>query len=114
MRAVLIIVGLLFLNLPVLADNHARHGMSMFGKLKYPAGFKHFEYVNPNAPKGGLVRLEARGTFDTLNGFTIKGSSAAGFAQKIRYFDSADASTSASNTRSVAHSLTSDREDWPQ
>ncbi len=78
MRAVLIIVGLLFLNLPVLADNHARHGMSMFGKLKYPAGFKHFEYVNPNAPKGGLVRLEARGTFDTLNGFTIKGSSAAG------------------------------------
>ena len=52
--------------------------MSMFGELKYPSDFKHFEYVNPNAPKGGLVRMEARGTFDTLNSFTIKGISAAG------------------------------------
>jgi microcin C transport system substrate-binding protein len=52
--------------------------MSMFGALKYPAGFSHFDYVNPDAPKGGLVRLEARGTYDTLNGFTIKGSAAAG------------------------------------
>src|SRR6266511_1655442 len=30
-----------------------RHGLSLFGELKYPAGFKHFDYVNPNAPKGG-------------------------------------------------------------
>ncbi|MDP6689560.1 MAG: extracellular solute-binding protein, partial [Alphaproteobacteria bacterium] len=82
MRAVLITVGVLFFGLSVTswahADDAARHGMSMFGELKYPAGFKHFEYVNPDAPKGGLVRLEARGTYDTLNGFTIKGSSAAG------------------------------------
>ncbi|MDP8921063.1 MAG: extracellular solute-binding protein, partial [Pseudomonadota bacterium] len=34
---------------------------------KYPAGFKHFDYVNPNAPKGGLVRLGAQGTFDSFN-----------------------------------------------
>ena len=32
----------------------ARHGMSAFGDLKYPADFKHFDYVNPNAPKGGM------------------------------------------------------------
>jgi microcin C transport system substrate-binding protein len=69
---------LLLLALPALAQGTARHGMSMFGELKYPAGFKHFDYVNPDAPKGGLVRLEARGTFDTLNGFTIKGGAAAG------------------------------------
>ena len=84
MRAVLIIVGLLFLSLPASkeagAEGPARHGMSMFGELKYPPGFTHFEYVNPDAPKGGLVRLEARGTFDTLNSFTIKGSSAAGLS----------------------------------
>ncbi len=84
MRAVLIIVGLLFCNLPAAteagADGHARHGMSMFGELKYPPGFRHFEYVNPDAPKGGMVRLEARGTYDTLNSFTIKGSSAAGLS----------------------------------
>lgn len=80
MRAVLITIALLLLSLPsaAAADGAARHGMSMFGELKYPAGFKHFEYANPDAPKGGLVRLEARGTYNTLNGFTIKGSAAAG------------------------------------
>ncbi|MBT3533743.1 MAG: ABC transporter substrate-binding protein, partial [Rhodospirillaceae bacterium] len=78
MRAVLVMLGLLFLYSPALAEGAGRHGMSMFGELKYPEGFSHFEYVNPDAPKGGLVRMEARGTFDTLNGFTIKGNAAAG------------------------------------
>ena len=80
MRAVLFTIGLLFIGPAAIAANDSlgRHGMSMFGALKYPPGFKNFEYVNPNAPKGGLVRMEARGTFDTLNSFTIKGSSAAG------------------------------------
>ncbi|MGE0752560.1 MAG: extracellular solute-binding protein [Variibacter sp.] len=44
-----------------------RHGVSLFGDLKYPPGFKHFDYVNPNAPKGGTVHLGAVGTFDNLN-----------------------------------------------
>jgi microcin C transport system substrate-binding protein len=44
-----------------------RHGVSLFGDLKYPPGFKHFEYVNPDAPKGGVVRLNAIGTFDNFN-----------------------------------------------
>jgi len=44
-----------------------RHGLSLFGDLKYPAGFKHFDYVNPNAPKGGAVRLGGFGTFDNFN-----------------------------------------------
>ena len=80
MRAVLLTIGLLFIGPAATAanDSSGRHGMSMFDALKYPLGFNHFEYVNPNAPKGGLVRMEARGTFDTLNSFTIKGSSAAG------------------------------------
>ncbi len=57
-----------------------RHGLSLFGELKYPAGFKHFDYVNPKAPKGGTVRLIALGTFDNFNEVVagLKGSIAMG------------------------------------
>jgi microcin C transport system substrate-binding protein len=54
------------------------YAISMYGDLKYPPGFKHFEYVNPEAPKGGEVKLAAIGTFDTLNPFILKGVPAAG------------------------------------
>lgn len=52
------------------------HGLSLFGDVKYPAGFKRFDYVNPDAPKGGQVRLGAIGTFDNFNPVTegVKGS----------------------------------------
>ncbi|MFQ5897655.1 MAG: extracellular solute-binding protein [Candidatus Methylomirabilia bacterium] len=54
------------------------HGLSMYGDLKYGPDFTHFEYANPNAPKGGDVRLAAIGTFDTLNPFILKGVAATG------------------------------------
>jgi microcin C transport system substrate-binding protein len=56
-----------------------RHGLSLFGDLRYPAGFRHFEYVNPSAPKGGTVRLTGLRTFDNLNSVVamVKGSLAA-------------------------------------
>jgi microcin C transport system substrate-binding protein len=60
------------------AEVSSSHGVSMHGDLKYPESFKHFKYVNPNAPKGGTVRLGAQGTFDTFNSFIIKGNPAAG------------------------------------
>jgi microcin C transport system substrate-binding protein len=44
-----------------------RHALSLFGQVKYPAGFKQFEYVNPTAPKGGIVRLSTFGTYDNFN-----------------------------------------------
>jgi microcin C transport system substrate-binding protein len=44
-----------------------RHGLSLFGDLKYPADFKHFDYVNSAAPKAGTVRQIAIGTFDNFN-----------------------------------------------
>nr|WP_210340174.1 extracellular solute-binding protein [Microvirga splendida] len=44
-----------------------RHGTALLDEPKYPAGFKHFDYVNPDAPKAGLVRLGAQGTFDSFN-----------------------------------------------
>lgn len=58
----------------------ARHGIAMHGDMKYPPGFSHFDYVNPDAPKGGAVRLASMGAFDTLNPYTIKGESASGLA----------------------------------
>ncbi|MDI9408070.1 MAG: extracellular solute-binding protein [Candidatus Pacebacteria bacterium] len=58
------------------AEPAARHGMSLYGELKYPTGFKNFDYANPNAPKGGTVRLAAVGTFDSLNPFILKGVAA--------------------------------------
>src|SRR5579885_944128 len=60
------------------AAQGARHGLSLFGDLKYGPDFKHFDYVNPEAPKGGTVKYSAIGTFDTLNPFTLKGVPAAG------------------------------------
>ena len=46
----------------------------MFGDLKYASGFKHFDYVNPAAPKGGELRLWGLDNFETLNPFILKGS----------------------------------------
>jgi microcin C transport system substrate-binding protein len=59
-------------------DRIFRHGHSLFGDLKYPADFKRFDYVNPDAPKGGRLRLAVVGSFDSLNPYIIKGEAAAG------------------------------------
>lgn len=62
------------------------HGMSSFGDLKYGADFKHFDYVNPAAPKGGTLAIQIKqsignqnfDTFNTLNVFVLRGDGAAG------------------------------------
>ncbi len=55
-----------------------RTGTALIGEPKYTDGFAHFDYVNPQAPKGGLARFSADGTFDTLNFVVPKGTLAAG------------------------------------
>jgi microcin C transport system substrate-binding protein len=57
------------------------HGLSMYGDLKYGPGFTHFDYTDPDAPKGGDVKLAAIGTFDNLNPFILKGVAAAGIGE---------------------------------
>lgn len=52
--------------------------MAMHGQAKYQKGFKHFDYVNPDAPKGGVLKLAGAETFDTFNAYTTKGIAAAG------------------------------------
>jgi microcin C transport system substrate-binding protein len=54
------------------------HGVAMHGDLKYGPAFEHFDYVNPEAPKGGTVTFASIGSFDTLNPFIIKGTGADG------------------------------------
>ena len=58
-----------------------RHGLSAFGELKYPPDFHAFEWVNPDAPKGGrlsTIGVAARGTFDSFNNYILKGDPAQG------------------------------------
>ncbi len=49
------------------------HGYSFYGNLKYPADYTHFDYVNPDAPKGGEISFSALGTFDSMNPYSRKG-----------------------------------------
>jgi len=60
------------------SDAAPAHGLSMYGDLAYPPGFTHFKYANPDAPKGGVLRQAAIGTFDSFNPYIAKGSPAAG------------------------------------
>lgn len=58
----------------------AAHGYALWGELKYPAGFQHFDYVNAQAPKGGELQLVSNlrvSTFDKYNPFTLRGSAPA-------------------------------------
>src|SRR5262245_52300309 len=51
----------------------AAHALSLLGEPKYGPDFKHLDYVNPDAPKGGMVRQYGLGSFDNFNGFIVKG-----------------------------------------
>jgi microcin C transport system substrate-binding protein len=53
------------------------HGYSFYGDLKYPEDYKHFDFVNPDAPKGGEISVVALGTFDSMNPYTVKGRAGA-------------------------------------
>ncbi len=75
----------LALSFPASATLSESHGYAQFGTLKYPARFTHFDWVNPQAPKGGTLRLMAFGTFDTLNPYTFKGTSPVATPNFLQY-----------------------------
>ncbi|TWE07085.1 microcin C transport system substrate-binding protein [Pseudomonas sp. AG1028] len=70
---------------PAWATLSESHGYAQFGALKYPASFAHFDWVNPEAPKGGTLRIMAAGSFDTLNPYTLKGTSPVATANFLQY-----------------------------
>ena len=77
---------LLFLFFFVVSEAWGAHAYSQFGDIKYPAGFKHFEWVNPDAPKGGEIELvpPLRITnFDKYNPYTLKGTSPPGLGALV-------------------------------
>lgn len=61
------------------------HGFARFGELKYPPSFSHFDWVNPEAPKGGRLQLMALGTYDSLNPYILKGTSPIGTGDFYQY-----------------------------
>lgn len=83
-RTLLGVAGLVGLTIGALvaqkamADDHVikSHGYSYYGELSYPPDFEHFNYVNPEAPKGGEISLYAPGTFDSMNPYSRKGRAA--------------------------------------
>ncbi|MBL4589189.1 MAG: ABC transporter substrate-binding protein, partial [Alphaproteobacteria bacterium] len=64
---------------PTFAENiKPLHGIAMHGSVKYGPDFTHLDYVNPDAPQGGRLRLSSTGTFDSLNPYIVKGTPVAG------------------------------------
>ena len=83
LKAGLVVSLLCLLALPVPSnadEPQFRIGTAILGDLKYQPGFKHFDYVNPDAPKGGELKLSSNGTFDTLNPVLSKGNPVAGIS----------------------------------
>ncbi|MFP6779192.1 MAG: extracellular solute-binding protein [Alphaproteobacteria bacterium] len=66
------------INVSIASDENYDHAISVFNEIKYKNNFKNFDYVNPNAPKKGSIKLAERGTFDSLNQFILKGLPAIG------------------------------------
>ncbi|WP_122746951.1 ABC transporter substrate-binding protein [Pseudomonas atacamensis] len=84
-RALSLLLISLALSSTASATINESHGYAQFGTLKYPARFTHFDWVNPQAPKGGTLRVMAFGTFDTVNPYTFKGTSPVTTANFLQY-----------------------------
>ena len=69
------LILLLFTSTAYASDStiQTAHALALYGAPRYGADFEHFDYVNPEAPKGGTIRLAAIGTYDNLNPFVLKG-----------------------------------------
>ena len=74
----LLLAPLLLIAVTTAQASSARHAIAMHGTPKYDASFRHFDYVNPDAPKGGTLRRHVIGTFDSFNPYIPKGNAAAG------------------------------------
>lgn len=92
LRSLLLLCGLALLpaSSPANAATVSSHAISLNGQPELPAGFRHLPYANPDAPKGGRLRMDALGTFDSLNPFINKGVPADGLG---RLYDTLTASS---------------------
>jgi microcin C transport system substrate-binding protein len=88
---------------------HKAHAIAMHGEPKYGPDFPHFDYVNPDAPKGGTIRLGANGTFDSFNPYIIRGNSAAGVT-----FLYETLMTSSADEAFTEYGLLAESVEWPE
>ncbi len=98
LAAALIVAALLPLAArPAGAGDVHHHALSLIDTPKYPPGFTHFDYANPDAPKGGTIRIGAEGSFDSLNPVLFKGQAAVGLGliyETLMYDSLEESSTS--------------------
>lgn len=85
-----------------------RHGLSLFGELKYPANFTQFDYANRDAPRGGKARLYGIGSFDSLNPYTYNGDSIGVAANNETLF------TQSFDEASTAYGLVAEIANYPE
>ena len=74
------LAALMGIAIPAAAEDEWRTTSSLVGKSKYGSDFKHYDYVNPSAPKGGTINSISTGTFDSFNPYIVRGAAAAGLA----------------------------------
>lgn len=103
-RITMLGTALAALALPATAAQRS-HGLSIFGDLKYAPDFKHFDYVNPNAPKGGRLATIGGLAFDSFNPFILKGDQAAGLSLLFDSLMTSSADEPNSAYGLVAHSV---------
>jgi len=85
---------------------HKAHAIAMHGEPKYGPDFTHFDYLNPDAPKGGFVRLSSPGTFDSFNRYIPKGTAAGIGYQTLMYEGDDEAFT--------LYGLIAESVEWPE
>ena len=88
---------------------HRAHAIAMHGTPKYGADFEHFEYTNPEAPKGGRVVFSAFGSYDSLHPFVLKGQSAAGVGNLFESLTMSSSDEAFSRYGLLAESI-----EWPE
>ena len=104
----LYIFFLLLIATPGIAEINISHAIAMHGEPKYEKNFKHVDYVNPNAVKGGKVVFSTTGSFDSFNPFTLKGTSAAGIGNLFETL-----TTSSSDEAFTEYGLLAESIEWP-
>ncbi len=88
---------------------HKSHAFTLFEEPKYPADFQHFDWVNPDAPKGGTIRISRLGGFDNLNSWTDKGDMAAGISGITETLMTGSADEKGTYYGLIAHTM-----EWPE
>ena len=112
-RNALRLCGMIFLILLCFNSANAEtitksHAVSIYGDVKYPANFQHYDYVNPDAPKRGTLVTPDVGNFDSFNQFILKGSKAADAGLLFDTLMSASEDETATNYPLIAESA-----EWP-